>query len=171
MPANGWSNIDVYAFVRLMCGRPRPALTHNADGKPLLRGWRLSISHTRGFAAVIMSGRKNVAVDVEQISGKVDRVAQRFLRRDEPFSDTIDRLIAWSAKETCYKFYSEDDLTYGEMRVRGLQEKDLPEQKTDSSKTEHARKGVCLVENLKRGTSVQVSYEVESAYVLTYAWE
>ena len=42
-----------------------PIITHNADGKPFVQGRNISISHTKGYAAVMVSPHSEVAVDIE----------------------------------------------------------------------------------------------------------
>ena len=37
-------------------------ITHNEAGKPLFRGYHISVSHTKGYAALILSKNQEVAV-------------------------------------------------------------------------------------------------------------
>lgn len=76
------------------------------------------------------------------------------MRVDEIANNTLQQLIHWSAKETIYKLYSEDDLHFEEMRVKILNEYTL-----DS----------CVVENMKRKQTINVFCEITPEYVLTYA--
>ena len=93
-------------------------ISHEQSGKPVLQnGWKISISHTKGFCCVIISPDREVAVDIEYTSDRVNRIAHMFIREDEQ-ADTIDeKLIHWSAKETMYKLYSSDRLALDEMRL------------------------------------------------------
>lgn len=68
----------------------------------------ISISHTRGYAAAIISDRKT-AIDIEQYGERVRRVRSHFIRDDEeirPYqgTDIWSLLLHWSAKETLYKY-------------------------------------------------------------------
>lgn len=126
---------------------------HNAAGKPLLKGWHISISHTRGFVAVILSRKHEVAVDIEYLSDRVDRIASKFLRRDEQATDTLQRLVHWCCKETLYKLFSEQDLQYGQMRVKPFS--------VDAD-------WYCVVENLRTSQCVNVDFELTTEFVLTY---
>ena len=134
---------------------PSWAISHEQNGKPILRnGWHISISHTKGFCTVIISPDQTVAVDIEYTSNRVERIAHKFIREDEK-ADTIEEmLIHWSAKETMYKLYSDDRLGFEEMRL-------LP--------FALQKQGIVLTENLRRSTAVEVSYEINSSFVLTYA--
>lgn len=97
-------------------------IEHNKDGKPMLPNLNISVSHTQGWAAVMVSEKRNVGIDVEYRNERVNRIANRFLRADEPFKATEERLIAWCAKEALYKLRSELHLGYAEMKVQIAQD-------------------------------------------------
>ena len=80
-------------------------LIHNEDGKPFIKGYNISISHTKGFVAILLS------------KDRIQKIAQRFLRSDEKYTLTSDLLTVWCAKEAVYKLFSEQHLTYQEMKV------------------------------------------------------
>lgn len=126
---------------------------HNEDGAPFVDGYYLSLSHTEGWAAMILSKSHRVGVDIEYVSERVNRVASRFIREDEQQESLTERLINWCAKEAVYKFFTEQHLEFHEMRLLPyLQEKE----------------GNVVVENLKQQVQVTVSYEVTDDYVLAY---
>jgi len=129
-----------------------PIITHNADGKPFVQGWNISISHTKGYAAVMVSPHSEVAVDIEYRSNRVSRIAHRFMRDDEMQAEVTAQLVSWCAKETLYKYYSAQNLQYFDMRVT-----------LDNSAMTH-----CFIENLKANTRHQVEVNVTDDYVLTY---
>ena len=132
-----------------------PEISYNDAGKPLLADRRhISISHTRGVVAAIISEQHLVGVDVEYCSDRVSKVAKRFVRDDEWTEDINALLVIWSAKETVYKLFSEDNLWFDEMRITAFQ-----------VQTE----GVVEVENLKREITVEVYYQITTDYVLTYS--
>ena len=132
-------------------------LLHNADGKPLLsNGINVSISHTRGFIAMILSGGKHVALDIEYINERVKRVARMFLREDEPFTELNEMLVAWCVKETMYKLYSSMKLTFEEVRLRPF--KCLSE-------------GRVIAENIRNNDTVTLYYRVTDNYVLTISYK
>lgn len=158
-----------YELVRELTGQERFRIAHDASGRPLLEGWNISISHTRGWAVVILSTERRVAVDIEYLSERVNRVAHKFIRKDEycvgkdgqPLEEEskdrlLGRLINWCAKETAYKFFTEEDLQYFEMRL-------LP--------FEPQGKGKVIVEDLKVPKRLDVNFETNSDFVLTWAVE
>ncbi len=83
---------------------------YHPSGSPFLIGdsRHISISHTKGYAAVIVS-TEQTGIDIEHYSDRIARVAPRFMRSDEqalPYlgTDIWSLLLHWSAKETLYKF-------------------------------------------------------------------
>lgn len=128
--------------------------THNGQGKPLFRGYHVSISHTKGYAALILSKKSEVAVDIEYMSDRVERIASKFLRKDER-ADSLDaKLVHWCAKETVFKLFSEENLLFEDMRVKPF---------------DTMADWACDVENLKSGKTVRVDFELAMDFVLTYS--
>lgn len=133
-------------------------INHEPSGKPVVDGYQISLSHTRGWAAMILAeddgvGR-SVGIDIEYYSDRVNKVADRFIRQDEQNDSLSHRLINWSAKETVYKLFSEEDLQYFDMRLHPFQPR--PE-------------GVVIVDDLKDEKSVSVNYTFSKEYVLSWA--
>ena len=93
-------------------------ITHNEAGKPLFRGYHISVSHTKGYAALILSKNQEVSVDIEYFSDRVERIASKFLRKDEKAEDLDAKLVHWCAKETVFKLFSEEKLMFEDMRVK-----------------------------------------------------
>lgn len=151
--------LSVRALLKDMLGEI-PQIFHNSDGRPFLEnGMKISVSHTRGYAAVVLSDDCNVAVDIEYMSGRVNRVADKFLRKDEIAESEIERLVCWCAKETLYKLHSTDKLSFHEMKIN-----ELPDLNS-------CKKGSFIIENIKRGQCVDVNYVCNDMFVLTYAVE
>ncbi|GAB6011267.1 4'-phosphopantetheinyl transferase family protein [Viscerimonas tarda] len=66
----------------------------------------ISISHTRGYVAVVLNKKQYLGIDIQYITGKVKRIRHRFISPDEyidPGNELIHLLLHWSAKETLYK--------------------------------------------------------------------
>lgn len=84
---------------------PGAVIAYHDNGKPFLEhsDRRISISHTDGYVAVMLSGQGEVGVDIEQYGERVCRVASRFVNEREPVSGVWEQLLLWSAKETVYK--------------------------------------------------------------------
>lgn len=146
--------LAVYALLSYMTGRDDLLIEYDERGKPQIQGWYLGISHTKGWAALILSKRRCVAVDIEYKSDRVAKVVPRFMRPDEKTDNLLCQLVSWSAKETVYKLLSAENLQYYEMRLKPF---------------EPLTKGRLEVENLKNEGSIVVDYELNEDYVLTYA--
>lgn len=145
--------LSVHALLYVMTGSNGVVVNHNADGKPSIPGWHVSISHTKGYAAVILSKTDDVAVDIEYFSPRVSKIVDRFMRNDEDRGTLSHQLINWSAKETIYKYFSSQNLHYTEMRLCHF---------------EPMAAGEVVVDNLREGISVAVSYIQTPDYVLTF---
>ena len=102
----------------------------NPAGKPSLSdGQQFSISHTRGFAAGIISSDAPVGIDIEFISPRVLKIEKKFLNAHEyallaPLSEQ-DRVVYaslfWSIKETVYKCWGNGGVDFSEqIRIRSF---------------------------------------------------
>ena len=121
----------------------------NEDGKPMVEGYHISITHTIGYVAVILSRNYEVGIDIEYFSNRVNRIASRFLRCDEIFTNTLDTLTAWCAKETIYKLFSSEHLALQEIKVN-------PQLRT--------------VTNFRQNLTFEFKCECTPKYILTYTW-
>ncbi len=93
---------------------------YNENGKPyLVNGFYISISHTNGYIAVIISEFADVGIDIEYYSTRVKKVVSRFMREDEQVvfyngDDVWNYLIHWSAKETMFKCIDDVEIDFKE---------------------------------------------------------
>ena len=100
------SRLLVKELIGQTCG-----ITHDTSGAPRLAdsSLHISISHTRGYAAIILSDMQRTGIDIEYTSDRVRKIRSRFLSPEEesfidPQTDTQQLLICWCAKETLYKY-------------------------------------------------------------------
>ena len=96
--------------------------------KPFLENdvYHFSISHCGDYAAVIVSKKDRVGVDIELFTSKVEKVKHKFLSGEEErilneitsyqFSIVNFQLLttAWSIKEAIYKWYGDGGLDFKE---------------------------------------------------------
>lgn len=132
-----------------------PMIGHAASGQPLLRGYHVGVTHTKGYAALVLSNSCDVACDIEHFSDRVERIKSKFLCKEEKADDLDSLLVHWCSKETVYKLFPEDNLQFSQMRVGPF-----------STMSDWA----CEVENMKRGEKVRVDFELTMQFVLTYAF-
>jgi 4'-phosphopantetheinyl transferase len=69
---------------------------------------KISISHTREFAAVVVHEEKEVGVDIEKMDGRILRIKNKFMDPDElKFIDSKNEeqhlYACWGAKEALFK--------------------------------------------------------------------
>ena len=102
-------------------------LIHNEDGKPFIQ----------------------VGIHIEYHSDRIQKLAQRFLRSDEKYTLTSDLLTVWCAKEAVYKLFSEQHLTYQEMKVDVMNRQLL---------------------NLKTNVIIDFVLSVYSKYIMVTCW-
>ena len=145
---------SAYSLLRSMIGDNESVIRHDSSGKPIVEGWNISISHTRCYVAIILSRSRTVAVDIEYISSRVERVAGKFMRSNETASDFRSLLIHWCAKETMYKYFSEQHLAFENMRVRPFVLSSF---------------GVIEVLNLRDTKVLDIHYECNDDFVITWA--
>ena len=91
--------LAVYGLLFAMTDNPYLRIEHDDLSRPVIDGYHVSISHTRGYAALLLSTRHKVAIDIEFISNRVERVASKFIRNDEVADSLYAKLIHWSAKD------------------------------------------------------------------------
>ena len=152
-PRRKKETLTEYLLLKALTGDDSLVIRHNEDGAPLVDGYCVSLSHTEGWAAMMLSRSHRVGVDIEYVSERVNRVASRFIRDDEQQSTLAERLITWCAKEAVYKYFTEQHLEFHEMRL-------LPYDQEEA--------GEVTVENLRQQVRVNISYDVSNSYVLAY---
>ena len=131
-------------------------LLHQDNGMPYLSlGMNISISHTRGFAVIIVSHSKQVSVDIEYFSNRIERIRSKFMRDDENASSQVKLLMHWCAKETMYKLFPEDNLTFNKMQLLSVDGNDST--------------GIITAKNIFRNRNVSVYYRTFCNCLLTYA--
>ncbi len=91
----------------------------DGNNKPYLVNfpYEISISHSNDYAAVIIYKEKAVGVDIEKMSNKIERIAQRFLSSKElAFININNRIqhlyVCWGIKETLFKLYGKGNLPF-----------------------------------------------------------
>lgn len=146
-----WLSVRVLLYSMLQEDKE---IVYSAEGKPSLadNSSFISISHTKGFVAVILSAVSPVGIDIEQYGQRVHRVADRYIRSDERVEvggeadmasnqgdttwnqgdttwsmvdTTWSLLLHWSAKETIFKRMENPDADLRKLRLSHF----IPQQK------------------------------------------
>jgi len=111
-----WLSIRV--LLKELLGEEKEIL-YNSLGKPYLsdNSFHISISHTKGYAALIVNKENEVAIDIEKISPKVENVRKRFVNEEEEkvLSQTYEKIhliLYWSAKESLFKLLGVENVDF-----------------------------------------------------------
>jgi prepilin-type processing-associated H-X9-DG protein len=98
-------------LANLMLGQS-DAIVNDDTGKPNFKtaAQNISLSHTAGFAAVMLSSKYAVGIDIEAIHPKIERIAHKFMQPEEiaaiPAEEKLKKItLYWSAKESLFKLY------------------------------------------------------------------
>ena len=139
-------------------------IKHAASGVPLLDdgSYHISISHTRGYVAVLLSAQGRTGIDIEYYSERVKKIRLRFLSPEEeafilPQFETEQLLLCWCAKETLYKIAGLEDIDFScHLHVRPFRFSS-PEGFLTVYETKTAQQNRYILR-----------YEVRPEYILTY---
>ena len=110
--------LTVRAQVKNMLGKDTRIL-YNSENKPFVRGntHNISITHSNNLTAVIIGKDKRVGIDLEFMSGKINKVANKFINDreniiDDPELSKFHLYLHWCAKETLYKICDKQDINF-----------------------------------------------------------
>jgi phosphopantetheinyl transferase len=94
-------------------------ILYHPSGKPYLsdNSYHISISHTKGYAAVILNKKKEVAIDIEKIAPRIENIRSRFVNEKEEKAlskenERIHLLLYWSAKESIFKILDNENIDF-----------------------------------------------------------
>ncbi|MBY0245329.1 MAG: 4'-phosphopantetheinyl transferase superfamily protein [Sphingobacteriaceae bacterium] len=92
---------------------------NDADGKPFLPDYKnfISFSHSGDYAAVMLSKKQSVGIDIEQIKHRIKGVKHKFLTdlelaQKQIGDNTCGLYVCWCAKEAIYKWYGKKGLDF-----------------------------------------------------------
>ncbi len=146
--------LSVEALIYEILG-PNVHLHHDEKDRPFLsNNMNISISHTKGYATVIISQKFKVAIDIEYISNRVEKVAHKFIAKDERANSTLEKLLHWCTKEVLYKLYPKDNLTYSLAKIKSINKKE----------------NLIIAQNLKQNIDIFVRYKILKDIVLCFAF-
>lgn len=97
-----------------------PTIAYTENRKPYLqdKSYHISISHSQGFAAVLLCRNGRTGLDVEKVSNKVERIKHKFLTAQEiedAGEDNLKKLsLYWGAKEALYKLHGNEEISLRE---------------------------------------------------------
>jgi hypothetical protein len=112
--------LSVRALIKSMRG-PGAKITYNAENKPFINDGEsnISISHSRNLTAILVSRDKRVGIDLEYMSGKINKLGHKFLNVNETLTENSAKkkfhlYLHWCAKEALYKVIDKQDVNFKE---------------------------------------------------------
>lgn len=146
-----------------LLGESTPRRGYDAQGRPILLDYPdrfLSISHTEGHAAVLLTPSPNgtPGVDIETYRPQLYDVASRYLHPDEweriqvtsPLTELQLRSLLWSAKETAYKVFNPPGASLLSFTATELRPDEL------------------ILAYPQAGTQLRIGYQLRPDYLFTY---
>ena len=95
-------------------------ITYDLDGKPSLNSeFNISISHSNEIAALVVSNKKMIGLDVQFKESKILNIQNKFLNEFEKLNigddPTVDILtMVWTSKESIYKAIGIKGISFSE---------------------------------------------------------
>lgn len=100
---------------------PDAHIVYGKRKKPYLadNGYHISISHSGKLTGIYLSRKKLVGVDLEQMTHRISRIANKFMNPAEKITRQPDKIrfhlyIHWCAKEAIYKLLDKEGLNFRE---------------------------------------------------------
>ena len=154
-----WLSVRVLLYFML---KEDKQIGYSSEGKPFLTddSFFISISHTKGYVAVILGSPAPVGIDIEQYGKRVHKVFDRFIRPDEQVEayqgdTTWGGLLHWSAKETGFKCMKNADADLRKLCLSHF----IPQKEGTFQVREYATEGQSLF---------SVGYRICEDFVLTW---
>ena len=139
-------------------------IAYHDDGAPYLPGSSLSlgISHTNGYAAVLLQDQETAGIDIEYHSNRVLKIRSRFMSPEEDASVCPDHvvehlLIHWCVKEALFKMIRQQDVDF----IKHLHVEPFTYANSGQIRAYETRTPETL--------SYTLNYEVFPAFVLVYS--
>jgi phosphopantetheinyl transferase len=95
------------------------AIAYHPNGAPYLPGKELaiSISHTKGYVAVLLPDTPPAGIDIEYRANRILKIRSRFLSPEEdsridPAHEADHLLIYWCAKEALFKMMGQNEVDF-----------------------------------------------------------
>ena len=112
-------SLSVRALLQQMTRPDARIVYHQQTRKPYLddNSYNISVTHSNKYTAILLSKEKQVGIDIEYMSHKIERVAHKFINEKEvitkdPLLRHTHLYIHWCAKEALYKICDKEDINF-----------------------------------------------------------
>lgn len=154
--------LSVRRLLKELCHEEKH-IAYTETGRPYItdNSYNISISHTKGFVAVLLHPVKEVGVDIEQRGERAYRLKERFMHPDEiaslqPGEEALLATIYWSAKESLFKVMGVEGVDFiGHLHIRPFQLAEAGTFTADETRTDLHQK-------------FTIQYQVFPHFVLTW---
>lgn len=159
--------LAVRYLVHQMSGRKKRGIFLKDEfGKPHLENssYQISISHSGSMAAAI-AAPISVGIDIQNLVGKIERIAHKYMRDEEMLSlRDLTRLqhlhVYWGAKEALYKAYGRKKLDFRQHILID-----------PFSFDEKGGIFTGIVQKEAFNATYELRYQLVEDYILVYGWE
>ncbi|MBU8891817.1 MAG: 4'-phosphopantetheinyl transferase superfamily protein [Bacteroidales bacterium] len=110
--------LSVRILLKRMLGKDSK-IVYGPERKPYLHNnlYNISISHSKDFTAILIGKKRRVGLDLEFMTSKILRIADKFLRPEELENIEKDQklyhlYLHWCAKEALYKICDKVDINF-----------------------------------------------------------
>jgi 4'-phosphopantetheinyl transferase len=110
--------LSVRVLLNELTGRDS-TIIYNEEHKPFLKdnSYNISISHSYKLTSVLISRTKNVGIDLEFMSHRIQHIAHKFVNNQEvvsqdPKNNGLHLYIHWCAKEALYKICDKKNINF-----------------------------------------------------------
>jgi len=112
--------LSVRGLLNKMAG-DQARIIYDTTNKPFVKdgSWFISISHSYQLTSILLSRKKRVGIDLEYMSHRISKIADRFIHREEVITEDPKMkkphlYIHWCAKEALYKICDKNFLNFRE---------------------------------------------------------
>lgn len=96
-------------------------IIYNQDHKPFLfdNSFNISISHSKKLTSILLGKHKQVGIDLEYMSHRINNIAHKFINSEEYITpnknfELLHLYIHWCAKEALYKICDKVNINFKE---------------------------------------------------------
>jgi 4'-phosphopantetheinyl transferase len=115
--------LSVRALARELTGT-QTRIIYNNERKPFLydKSFRISITHSCNFTAILLSKNRRVGIDLEYMSHRINKIRHKFIHESEKITGSRVKLIYhlyihWCAKESLFKICDKQGLVFNRNMV------------------------------------------------------
>jgi phosphopantetheinyl transferase len=94
-------------------------IIYNEEHKPFLmdNSYNISISHSNRLTSILLSKKKQVGIDLEFMSHRINKIAHKFINNQEYITskkafEQLHLYIHWCAKEALYKILDKTNINF-----------------------------------------------------------